>query len=380
MVYVASRWGEPSQTFVRREAAAVLDAGIAISAASIKAPEPCDPRVDVLHLTHAQVVLYALLATVRHPVRMARLVGTVVCKGAPRNIPAELGAVAVGAAGAGSGRLGPGHLHAHFGWVAAIAAWSAARLDDRTFSVSLHAFEIHDRRYVDGFTPVPLRAALAVFTESHRDQQIVDDRWGVRPVVTRLGVPLSWLEAPSEPRDQELIVTVGRLTEKKGYPVLLRALARTTHPWRCRIIGEGPMRPELTRLIAELDLGDRVTLCGALPEDEVRRELRRAAVSSLASIETPDGDRDGTPMALIEAMASGAVVVATETGSIAELVGAAGVVVAAGDEQALADGLDRLADSAERTSLARAARARIEREWTAPRTAELVIESVGLGS
>ena len=282
------------------------------------------------------------------------------------------------------GRLAPtatGHLHAHFGWVAATAAWAAASLDDRSFSVSLHAFEIYDRRYVDGFTGIPLRAAKAVFTESHRDQALVGQRWAVRPVVTRLGVPTDWLEDGGGARETDLIVSVGRLAEKKGYRVLLQALVLTEHPWRCEIVGDGPQRDELEALIAQLDLTTRVTLCGAFDERGVRRALERAAVSCLASIETPTGDRDGTPMALIEAMASGAAVVATDTGSIGELLDDTGVVVPPDDAAVLAAAwLDKMWDPDFRADLSSRAVARVRGEWTAPRTAETVVEALRASS
>jgi glycosyltransferase involved in cell wall biosynthesis len=243
--------------------------------------------------------------------------------------------------------------------------------------VSLHAFEIHDRRYVDGFTPLPLRGASAVFTESERDRSIVSERFGVEVTVAHLGVPTAWLEAdPAVPREEDLIVAVGRLVEKKGYPVLLRAVAAATTPWRLRIIGEGPDRPELERLCRELGLTDRVSLPGAGSEAEVQGALRSASIACLASVETASGDRDGTPMALIESMASGAAVVAADTGSIAELLGDAGIVVPAGDVTALAAALDELADPTRRAELGRRGRRRVAEGWTADRTAATVLDAL----
>ena len=378
VVYVASRWGEPSQTFVRREASALRDLGVGLHAATLKRPVACEPQADVVWLSPLETVLGVARGVLGHPLLVARVFAAVLARSAPRNMARQAGAAAIGVAWVGSRRLPPGHLHAHFGWVAATAAWAAATVDRRSFSVSLHAFEIYDLRYVDGFTGVPLREALAVFTESHRDRKVVDERWNVSATVTRLGVPSSWLADPAADRDRLLVVAVGRLVEKKGHGLLLSALARTQAPWRCVIVGDGPLREALEAQIAQLGLGDRVTLTGALPEAEVATWLRRASVSCLASVETASGDRDGTPMALIEAMASGAAVVATDTGSIAELLADAGVVVPAGDVDALADGLDQLADPDHRLQVAQRAVVRVAEEWTADRTARVVAERLGL--
>ena len=74
IVYVTSRWGEPSQTFVRREASAVRDLGVEVTAASIKTPRPCEPAVETLWLRWYQVVVFAFVAAVRHPGRASSLI------------------------------------------------------------------------------------------------------------------------------------------------------------------------------------------------------------------------------------------------------------------------------------------------------------------
>lgn len=378
LVYVASRWGEPTQTFVRREAEAVRDEGVEVTAVSIKPPGSEPGAIAAGHLRPGRILVGCLRALVRRPVVVAGIVGTVVRRSRAGNVPAQLAAAAVGVAWAGSGRLPPGHLHAQFGWVAATTAWAAARAGGRPFSVMLHAFEIHDPRYVDGFTGVPLRAAVAVFVESAKDQRIVEVRHDIAPVVVRLGLSSAWLEAPAGDRDPDLVVSVGRLVEKKGYPVLLDALAACRHPWRCEIVGDGPLEPALAARIDELGLADRVTLRGALPGDEVRQVLSRAAVMCLASVSTATGDRDGTPMALIEAMACGAAVVSTDTGAIAELVADAGIVVAPNDAVALAAALDEVADPGRRDALAGRGRARVLGEWTAVGSARTVLATIGI--
>lgn len=377
ITYVTSRWGEPSQTFVRREALAVARRGIVVTAASLKTPGPVPAGIDALHLGPMGVLVGALRALRRRPRTVAGTVAQIVRARPPlRNLASHLGAALIGIGWVGSGRLPAGHLHAQFGWVAATAAWAAARVDDRPYSVMLHAFEIHDTRYQDAFTVVPLAGAIQVFVESASDQRIVADRWSVAPLIARLGVEAAWLDGGEEQREPDLVVAVGRLVEKKGYAVLLEALARSEVPWRCEIVGDGPLRDELRSRIDRLGLGDRVTLVGALSEAEVHERLRRAAVMCLASVETPSGDRDGTPMAIVEAMACGAAVVSTDAGAIAELVGDAGMVVPQGDVVALAAALDRVADGAVRSGLVARARSRVAAEWTSDAAAGVVVGAI----
>lgn len=377
ITYVTSRWGEPSQTFVRREALAVARRGVAVTAASLKTPGPVSAGIDPLHLGPVGVVAGLLRATRRRPRAVAGTVVRIVRARPPlRNLASHLGAALIGIGWVGSGRLPAGHLHAQFGWVAATAAWAAARLDGRRYSVMLHAFEIHDVRYQDAFTGIPLAEAVQVFVESTSDQRIVADRWSVAPLVVRLGVEAAWLDGGDEDREPDLVVAVGRLVEKKGYGVLLDALATAEVPWRCEIVGDGPLHDELRSQIERLGLGGRVTLAGSLSEAEVHQRLRRAAVMCLASVETPSGDRDGTPMAIVEAMACGATVVSTDAGAIAELVGDAGVVVPQGDVAALAAALDRVADGAVRSDLVARARSRVAAEWTSDAAAGVVVDGV----
>ena len=120
-----------------------------------------------------------------------------------------------------------------------------------------------------------------------------------------------------------LILSVGRLVEKKGFPDLLRAceqLKQTGHRFRCVIYGDGPLRAELEALIERLDLAGDVTLAGACSQQELLPALRRAAIFALAPFVADDGDRDGIPNVLVEAMACGLPVVTTAAAGIPELV------------------------------------------------------------
>jgi glycosyltransferase involved in cell wall biosynthesis len=190
-----------------------------------------------------------------------------------------------------------------------------------------------------------------------------------------MGVGEDWLDEPAPSagaREPYRIVAVGSLVPKKGHDVLVDAVARTREPWRLDVIGDGPERGALEQRIAALGLSGRVRLLGALPEDEVRARLRRASVAALACAIAPDGDRDGIPVALVEAMACGTPVVTTRVSGIPELVEGAGVLVEPGDVMGLARALDRLSDATVRERMGARGRARVEAEFRAGRAAALI--------
>jgi glycosyltransferase involved in cell wall biosynthesis len=110
-------------------------------------------------------------------------------------------------------------------------------------------------------------------------------------------------------------------------------------------VGDGPQRDELRSLIGHLDLADRVILTGPQPFPEVVRRYRQASVFVLPCIVTDEGDRDGIPNVILEAMASGLPVVSTPVSGIPEVVrdGETGLVVPERDPAAIADAVQRLA-------------------------------------
>ncbi|MGQ0660956.1 glycosyltransferase [Sphingosinicella sp.] len=171
---------------------------------------------------------------------------------------------------------------------------------------------------------------------------------------------------PGAGGDGVTILHVGRLVEKKGTAVLLRAFARirTAHPRaRLAIVGDGPLRPQLERLAGELALNRSVTFWGALNSDEVAAQMRQVALLAAPSLTARDGDAEGLPQTIIEAMASGLPVVASDHSGNPEAVEdqQTGFLIPEQDSEALAARLDLLLDSAAtRTAMGRAARQLVE--------------------
>jgi glycosyltransferase involved in cell wall biosynthesis len=163
------------------------------------------------------------------------------------------------------------------------------------------------------------------------------------------------------------LLAVGRLVPKKGFDVLLAAMARLACPAELEIVGDGPELVRLEALALALSLRGRVRFLGSLTHAELPAIYARADLVVVPSVEDETGDRDGLPNVLLEAMASGRPVVASDVGAIGSAIEhrVTGVLLRPGSVSELVDGLSRLAsDPALREGLARAARQRVEERFT----------------
>jgi glycosyltransferase involved in cell wall biosynthesis len=268
----------------------------------------------------------------------------------------------------GAGRL---HLHSHFAHDPTLIAFLAGRLTGAPYSFTAHARDLYE-------TPVRTLAdrangATAVVTccgaNAAYIRRVVPAAGGkVRVIHHGVDATLFHPGGAGSPLSPPLVLSAGRLVPKKGFPDLLRACALLGPDARVRILGDGPMRTEIAQLVADLGMEERVQLGGVFTQAELARELRRAAVFALTPVVTAGGDRDGIPNVLLEAMAAGTAVVATDVGGIAEVVvdGRTGVLCPAGDVERIASGLaSLLADPRRRARLGRAARAAVVERFDA---------------
>ncbi|WP_352908684.1 glycosyltransferase [Mesorhizobium sp. M0923] len=170
-------------------------------------------------------------------------------------------------------------------------------------------------------------------------------------------------------RDTLSFISVCRLTEKKGIEFALRALAGLPRrDWVYTVIGGGELLEELKKLAANLGVADRVTFLGPRPHAEVKQRLRDAHVFLLPSVAAQDGDLEGIPVALMEAMAAGLIVVSTYHSGIPELIEdqETGFLAPERDVAALARKLVWVAENPDKCErIARAARRKIEQDFNA---------------
>jgi glycosyltransferase involved in cell wall biosynthesis len=269
-------------------------------------------------------------------------------------------------------RRGISHLHAHFASVATTVARLAARFAGLPYTFTAHAKDI----FHDSVEPEDLRRKLsdaaAVVTVSDYNLAYLRQSYGpasarVERIYNGLDLERFPYEAPDDRPPQ--IVAVGRLVEKKGFADLIEAcaiLARRGRPFGCQIIGTGELEADLRARIEEKGLGAQVELTGPRPQNQLLQYLHRAAVFAAPCVVARDGNRDGLPTVLLEAMALGLPCVSTDVTGIPEVLRdeETGLMVPQHDPAALAAAIERLlVDPALRVRLATQARRLIEAEF-----------------
>ncbi|EHD22210.1 MULTISPECIES: glycosyltransferase [Brenneria] len=267
---------------------------------------------------------------------------------------------------------GIGHLHAHFGTHATTIARLAAAFSDVGYTFTAHAKDIYFAYEKSVGLGRKLRDAAQTITVSDYNLAYLTEKYGddARNIVRLYnGLDLSrFTYTPPLNRGRQ-ILAVGRLVAKKGFDVLIDALSlldKRGEDFHCRLIGGGPLLDPLRTRINAAGLARRVTLEGALPQAEIIAAMRQAAVVAAPCVISHDGDRDGLPTVLLEAMALGTPVISTRVAGIPELVidGETGLCVAPRDPAALADAIAALLAAPDiQRRLSRQARALIERDY-----------------
>ncbi len=247
------------------------------------------------------------------------------------------------------------HLHAHFGSNAALVALLASRQNEIPFSYTAHARDIYhtyvDPEVDDQRRRLIIREAAFVVTVSDfnlrhlRHLAYRCDRGRIQRLYN--GIDMKRFQPALQHRASNRFIAVGRLVEKKGYPVLIEAcrLLADEHPgFRLTIVGDGPQQQALESQIAEAGLQQRVTLFGACTQERVIELMHDATALVLPCVVAASGDRDGLPTALLEAMAMGLPCISTEVAGIPEIIDAdkTGLLVAPENPKALASAIGHL--------------------------------------
>ena len=266
-------------------------------------------------------------------------------------------------------------IHAYFAHMpAAVAEHAAARLGV-PFGFSTHA---KDARKVNrqALAERARRAACVVACNHDVAHELCDA--GAPVYLVPHGVSLTRFAAsPPVPGHGFRLLAVGRLVEKKGFDVLLDAVAVMDPHVTLRIVGEGPERERLMAKIAALELSSRVTLTGEKTHAQLPDEYAAADVVVVPSVVDASGDRDGLPNVVLEAMACGRPVIASRVGAIDAAVhdGQTGVLVPPRCPAAIADAVRALSlDRDHRLALGYLARREAERQYDLNRCADRFVQ------
>ena len=387
VAYIVKSWPRLSETFILNEVAALERQGVSLRIFSIKEPnrEPvhdgvAQVRAKVTYLDLPRHWTSALPANARSfwrwPGRYCRaLVEASATVIRHRHLAALRHFLKAGYLADMLFREPVAHLHAHFATSPSLVAMFTHQLTGVPYSLTAHAKDIYVNR------PDLIRAeigrAQAVVTCTDYNRRYLLSRFssacGGKLRCIYHGLDLSQFEfrgPAARDTGPPLILSVARLVEKKGLSDLIAAaeiLRRRGRSFRVEIIGNGALRQALEARIGEFALNDRVRLLGAQSHEAVHQAYHRASVFALPCVVTANGDRDGIPNVLLEAMASGVPVVATRVSGIPELIESErdGLLVEPNSPEKLADAIDRLLEHPELGEwLVRAARSKIEAHFS----------------
>lgn len=402
VAYVMSRFPKLTETFVLFEMLAVERQGVTIDLFPLLRERSTTVHLEAVPLVRRARFLPFLSWSIirsqawflRHrPRRYLRTVGEVV-RGTWRSPNFFIGGLGILPKVAHAARLmraaGVDHVHCHFANHPALAGYIINRLVGLPYSFTAHGSDLHVDRHM---LCQKVAAAQFVVAVSEDNRRVILDTCpsaGGRVRVIHCGVdtsvfrpvdgraPGSGTPAGGGPLD---VLSIGTLHEVKGQTVLVEAcrlLAARGIAIRVRLVGEGPDRSMLEERIAAAGLGPQIQLLGTRTRAEIAALLASTDVVVAPSVPTRQGKREGIPVVLMEAMASGVPVVASRLSGIPELVadGQNGRLVPPGDPMALADALGELAaDPALRERLGRAGRATVLGAFDVDTNAARLIEA-----
>lgn len=292
-------------------------------------------------------------------------------------------------------------MHAHFASSATRVANYVHHLIGLPYSFTAHAKDIYHEEVRASSLKTKIAEAHFVVTVSHYNQQHLQQLMSSQPADIRTlynGIDLK-IFRPGAHIDQSTnrILAVGRLVEKKGFDVLIEACALLVKwgvDFQCEIIGKGELQHILQEQISRLELEEKVHLVGPRPQEQVLEAYHQASIFALPCIVGRDGNRDGLPTVLLEAMATGLPVISTDLTGIPEIInhGQEGLLVEQNNPWALAASLaELLHQPARRQAMGQAARYKVEqvfdvrhsvatlREWLASHVHEPVGSQITIG-
>ncbi|MFO7947999.1 MAG: glycosyltransferase [Armatimonadota bacterium] len=385
LAYVLGQFPSVSETFILREIRALEKLGFRITPLSMHPPGDTVLHENAKHLAQRTVyrphplafssILALIMAPFHGPFGFLAALRFVISHairepGATREMVVAFVAACYFKLHVPSGQMR--HIHAHFATFPSTVGLVLAEMLGVGFSMSAHARDI----FTDEARMMQVKVSGSEFVACCTDYgaRQLQKKHGIMETakirVIRHGLDFDeFTVGPHVDRGTPLLTSIGRLVEKKGFPILLRSaaiLASNGVDFEMALIGDGPLRGELERLLNGLGLAERVHMPGVLPQEEIRGVYRVTDVFALTPIVAASGDRDGLPNVLIEALAAGIPTVATDVGAISELIehGVTGLLAGPGDVQQIAEYLEEaLVNQDLRRRLSANGRALVHRDY-----------------
>lgn len=265
-----------------------------------------------------------------------------------------------------------------------LATWLMLRATRQTSAKALFfSWQNIERQY-----PPPFRW-LENYVLKHSDFALMGtasaaDIWrakgyrGDLAVIPQFGVDANLFVAADKPKTADEPVQIGyagRLVPEKGIDLILQALAKLKHlNWQLRIIGGGPAQTALQQQTQQLGIADKVTFLGLVPSIEMPTHFQNLDILVIPS-RTQSNWKEQYGRVIIEAMASGTVVIGSDSGAIPDVIGEAGLIFPEDDEQALGQALQKLISDADcRAELIRLGQQRVRDNFTQEHIAEQTVE------
>ena len=294
--------------------------------------------------------------------------------------------------GAEMQRYGVRHAHTHFAGIGARTCWWMRQFFGHSFTFTGHAndiFRAQDQNHAVTLKQLIHDAATVVTVSDYSVNRLTQRAPSAKRKIHRVynGLDLQPFQSAvaKKKSNPPLILSVGRLIEKKGFDDLIRAarnLRSRNRDFRCGIVGDGPLETDLRQLIAETETEDAVALLGPKSQEEIIQLLGKSTLFALPCVTEKDGGMDNLPTVIMEAMAAGVPCISTELAGVPEMVihGSTGLVVPERQPERIADAIDSLlSDPGLRESMGSKAIAvaneRFAKEVTARQFARILIQN-----
>jgi glycosyltransferase involved in cell wall biosynthesis len=320
------------EAFIYREIEELLKRGLQITlfATKLKKDDIYSPKPDWRYIYYSpwRLTIMVSLLFWRHPWRHLRLLVSAL---RTRTVIDLMLAIAFSRR---IRQLGIDLIHSTYGDRKLFIAYYCQQLLKLPLTTTVHAHEIHANPNYKMF----IRAAMAcdkIITIAHHNQRLLVQRFAIpeeKITVIKLSVDLDLFSN----RPKKRVLTISRFTERKGYDVLFEAIKRLDQDdVEFIIIGFGPLKVQ--QLAANYGVADQITIFDKMSPNQLKFFYQNCDLFCLPSKTTEREGQEGIPVVLMEAMACGLSILATNNGAVAELVPE--IIVPENDPQALADGL-----------------------------------------